>query len=74
MIRKDIATSNVINSATTIAHQIPFGPSIFGKRRSAMTWKRVRSTEMIAEIMPLFRAVKKAETHMFNPMIRNANR
>ena len=56
-------------SATTIENQIPSTPlKIIGKIITAATWKtRVLINEMIAEIGPLFRAVKNDEPKIANP-------
>ena len=43
-------------------------PKIRGKTKTAIVWnKRVRKKEMIAEMGPLLRAVKKEEPKMATP-------
>ena len=57
-----------IASATTIDHQIPFPPQTRGKTITAATWKTsVLKNEIIAEIGPLFSAVKNDEPYIAKP-------
>ena len=63
-----MATSTDIISAPTIENHIPFTPQIRGKINTAITSKTtVRIKEIIAEMSPLFRAVKKADANIEKP-------
>ena len=57
------------SSAVAVASQMPFVWNKRGKVRMATVWNRkVRRKEMVAETMPLFKAVKKAEENTLIPI------
>ena len=60
--------SSVSTSAVKEDSQIPFLPISTGKKRMEPAWnKSVRIKEMNADILPLFKAVKKEEVMMLKP-------
>lgn len=62
----------VTSSAALMAHQIPLIPKIAGRISSAANWiTRVLRKEIVAEIIPLLRPVKKPEPNILNPQNRN---
>jgi hypothetical protein len=62
-------------SAITIESQIPSTLlKIIGRKITPATWKtRVRIKEIIADMVPLFKAVKKDEPKIANPENKNEN-
>lgn len=73
-IKKNAEMIHAHTSATVMAHQIPSIPNSSGKMRTDSIWKtKVRRKEIVAEITPLFNAVKKADAKMFKPDKINAN-
>ena len=61
-----------INSATTMEIQIPSMPQKIGNNRIQAHWKtKVRRKEISAEVRPSFKAVKKLEVKIPNPMNPN---
>lgn len=70
-IRKETVNTVDKISATTTQNQIAFAPKIRGRARINTTWKTsVLKNEIIAEITPLFSAVKNDEPKMLNPANR----
>ena len=60
------------SSAAVMESHIPSVPSIRGSMITATIWKRsVLANEMAAETIPLFKAVKKEDPKMLNPIKRN---
>ena len=71
-IKKPIVITNAINSANTTDNQIPSIPKTSGNRSTAPTWNTsVLKNEIIAEMIPLFNAVKKDEPKMLKPLSKN---
>ena len=57
------------NSATIIDAQMPSFPIISGKTKTNTIWNNnVLNTEIIADNMPLFNAVKNAEPNIEKPV------
>ena len=71
MIKKVVKISDAV-SATMIALQIPLSPKIIGRINIAPSSKiSVLMNEMIADITPLFSAVKKEDPKILNPHNKN---
>ena len=61
-------TINAPISATIMDHQMPFIPTSIGNNHTAPTWKiSTRDTEIMADTVPLLRAVKKADPKPLKP-------
>ena len=74
MIRNIAPKSTVNNSATATEIQIPSSFHTRGSSSRAGIWNRkTREKERIAEMKPLFNAVKKEETKIENPAKRKLN-
>ena len=64
---------SAMTSATTTASHTPSSPRKIGRIRTAPLWNtRVLRKEIVADTIPLPRAVKKAEPQILKPqMIKN---
>ena len=59
-------------SDTNTAYQIPLSPKNSGSINTAPIWKTsVLAIEIIADIIPLFKAVKKLDVKILHPVSRN---
>ncbi len=71
VIRNTADRITAISSAATMEIQMPSIPQNTGKISTAETWNtNVRRNEIIAELRPSLRAVKKPEVKMENPISR----
>ena len=69
-----IAQTAAKNSPITIDNQIPFIPINIGSINTVIIWKTaVLDVEIIAEISPLFNAVKNDEPKILKPANKNPN-
>ena len=69
---KNTDTAAAAASATEIAYQTPSSPHISGRIRIVMIWNNnVLKNEISADTAPLFRAVKKEEPKIPNPLNKN---
>ena len=59
-------------SAKIVEYHIPFNPKASGNSNTQPVWKiKVLQVDDIAEIKPLFNAVKNVEVNVFNPYNMN---
>ena len=59
------------NSPVTIAHHRLLSPKIMGNKKANPIWKtNDLAKETAAEMLPLFRAVKKLDVYIEKPMAR----
>ena len=59
-------------SPKAIAHQIPLFPRSGGNKNAKPIWNNnVRDIDIIADTVPLFKAVKKQEANIENPQNKN---
>ena len=73
VFKNETLTNKARDSATITAHQTPSVFNRIGKTRMLTIWnKNIRKKEIIAEITPLFNAVKKEELQTLNPSTRYA--
>ena len=67
-------TINAPASANTFDNQIPSVCNSNGRNKIAIIWNtKVLVKEIIADITPLFKAVKKDDANIFKPVNKNEN-
>ena len=65
-------TTTANTSAPNIEYHIPSIPNILGNNNTHTAWnKNIRKKDMIADIKPLFSAVKNAEPKIEKPQNNN---
>ena len=73
VVKNEALTTKARDSATITAHQIPSVFNRIGKTRMLTIWnKNIRKKEIMAEITPLFNAVKNEELQTLNPNTKYA--
>ena len=72
LIKKKAVKHNVKSSAKATAIQIPLIPNKIGSVITTIIWNTsVLKKEIVADIRPLFSAVKNEEPYILKPLTRN---